>query len=49
VRRVTDEPSFAAGTRRLADAIAEDLREDRAVAELEELAEQHAGHVATAA
>jgi MGT family glycosyltransferase len=38
VRRVIDEPSFTAGARRLADAIADDLREDRAVAELEELA-----------
>jgi MGT family glycosyltransferase len=38
VRRVIEEPSFAAGAQRMAAAIAEDLREDRAVAELEELA-----------
>jgi UDP:flavonoid glycosyltransferase YjiC (YdhE family) len=38
VRRVVDEPAFAAGARRLAAAIADDLREDRAVVELEELA-----------
>ena len=38
VRRVVDEPSFAAGAQRLATVIAEDVREDRAVAELEELA-----------
>jgi MGT family glycosyltransferase len=37
VKRVIEDPSFAAGARRLADAIADDLREDRAVAELEEL------------
>jgi MGT family glycosyltransferase len=38
VRRVLAEPSFADGARRLAAAIAEDLREDRAAAELEALA-----------
>jgi MGT family glycosyltransferase len=38
VRRVIDEPSFAQGARRMAAAIAQDVREDRAVAELEELA-----------
>jgi MGT family glycosyltransferase len=38
VRQVLDDPSYAAGSRRLADAIAADLREDRAVAELEHLA-----------
>jgi MGT family glycosyltransferase len=38
VRRVLEEPSFAHGARRLAAAIADDVREDRAVAELEELA-----------
>jgi MGT family glycosyltransferase len=38
VRRVLDEPSYAAGARRLAGAIAAELREDLAVAELEHLA-----------
>ena len=38
VRRVIEEERFAAGARRLAEAIAADIREDRAVAELEELA-----------
>jgi MGT family glycosyltransferase len=38
VRRVIEEPSFATGAQRLASAIADDLREDRAVAELESLA-----------
>jgi MGT family glycosyltransferase len=38
VKRVIDEPAFAQNARRLAEAIADDLREDRAVAELEELA-----------
>ena len=38
VRRVLDEPSYAAGARRLADAIAAELREDLAVVELEHLA-----------
>jgi len=38
VRRVLDEPSFAAGARRLADAIAAESAEDRAVDELEALA-----------
>ena len=38
VRRVIDEPSFAASARRLADAIAVETAEDRAVFELEELA-----------
>jgi UDP:flavonoid glycosyltransferase YjiC (YdhE family) len=49
VRRVIDEPSFAAGARRLADGIAEDMREDRAVAELEELAASRTSRMATAA
>ena len=40
VRRVLDEPSFAANAERLAAAIAADLAEDRAVAELEELADR---------
>jgi UDP:flavonoid glycosyltransferase YjiC (YdhE family) len=38
VRRVLDEPKFAAGAQRLADAIAAETAEDRAVAELEALA-----------
>ena len=38
VRRVLDEKSFAAGAQRLADAIAAEIAEDRAVAELEALA-----------
>jgi MGT family glycosyltransferase len=38
VRRVLEEPSFAAGAQRLARAIAADVAEDRAVAELEDLA-----------
>ena len=37
VRRVLDDERFAEGARRLADAIAADVREDRAVAELEQL------------
>jgi MGT family glycosyltransferase len=41
VKRVIDEPSFAQGAKRLAAAIAEDMREDRAVAELEELASRN--------
>jgi MGT family glycosyltransferase len=43
VRRVIDDPSFADGARRIGAAIADDLREDRAVAELEELACRAAG------
>jgi MGT family glycosyltransferase len=43
VRRVLDEPSFAAGAQRLADAIAAETAEDRAAAELEALAEQSTG------
>jgi MGT family glycosyltransferase len=43
VRRVLDEPTFAGGARRLADAIAAETAEDRAVAELEALAEQTLG------
>ncbi len=43
VRRVLDEPSFAAGARRLADAIAAETARDRAVEELEGLAEGRAG------
>jgi MGT family glycosyltransferase len=42
VQKVIDDPAFAAGARRLAEAIADDLREDLAVAELEELAAQRA-------
>jgi UDP:flavonoid glycosyltransferase YjiC (YdhE family) len=38
VERVIDDPSFAQNARRLAAAIADDLTEDRAVEELEELA-----------
>ena len=38
VRRILDEPAFAAAAGRLAAAIAEDLASDRAVAELEALA-----------
>jgi MGT family glycosyltransferase len=37
VRRVLDEPSFAAGAQRLAGAIAAETAEDRAVTELESL------------
>ncbi|MEA2444658.1 MAG: hypothetical protein QOJ12_1950 [Thermoleophilales bacterium] len=37
VSRVLADPSFADGARRIGAAIADDLREDRAVAELEEL------------
>ena len=40
VRRVLDEPSFAAGAERLAEAIAAETAEDRAAAELEALAER---------
>jgi MGT family glycosyltransferase len=40
VRRVIEEPSFAANARRLADAIAAETAEDRAAAELEKLAER---------
>jgi MGT family glycosyltransferase len=39
VRRVLDDQSFAAGARRLAEAIAAETAEDRAAAELERLAE----------
>jgi MGT family glycosyltransferase len=49
VRRVIDEPSFGAAARRLAAAIDMDVREDRAVAELEELAADRAAGVASAA
>ena len=42
VRRVLDEPSFGAAARRLADAIAAETAEDRAVAELEALARTRA-------
>jgi len=38
VQRVIDDPRFAQNARRLAAAIADDLNEDRAVAELEQLA-----------
>jgi MGT family glycosyltransferase len=40
IRRVLDEPSFAANAERLASAIAAEIAEDRAVAELEALAER---------
>jgi MGT family glycosyltransferase len=40
VRRVIEEPSFAANARRLADAIAAETAEDHAAAELEALAER---------
>ena len=43
VRRVLEEPSFATGARRLADAIAVETAEDRAVNELEELAATRQG------
>jgi MGT family glycosyltransferase len=39
VRRVLEEPGFAANAQRLAAAIAEETAEDRAAAELEQLAE----------
>jgi MGT family glycosyltransferase len=45
VRRVLDEPSFAASARRLADAIAVETAEDRAVEELEGMGER-AGNAA---
>jgi MGT family glycosyltransferase len=41
VRRVLDDPAYAAGAQRLAAAIAEDLRSDRAVGELEALADSN--------
>ena len=43
VRRVLDEPSFAAGARRIADAIAVETAEDLAANELEELAAARQG------
>jgi MGT family glycosyltransferase len=43
VQRVLDEPSFAAGAQRMADAIAAETAEDRAAAELEALAERSTG------
>lgn len=43
VRRVLDEPSFAAGAQRLADAIAAETAEDRAADELEALAQRSTG------
>jgi MGT family glycosyltransferase len=43
VRRVIDDPSFAVGARRIADAIAVETAEDRTAAELEALAERGAG------
>jgi MGT family glycosyltransferase len=49
VKRVIDEPSFAQEARRMAAAIADDLREDRAVAELEELTRNGVPHVPAAA
>jgi MGT family glycosyltransferase len=45
VRRVIEEPSFAGGARRIGAAIADDLREDHAVRELEELGCQSRTHV----
>ena len=49
VRRLLDEPAFAEGARRQAAGIAEILREDRSVAELEALAGVPARAVAVAA
>ena len=43
VRRVIDEPSFAANAERIAAAIAAETAQDRAVEELEGLAERSAG------
>jgi UDP:flavonoid glycosyltransferase YjiC (YdhE family) len=40
VQRVLDEPSFAGAAQRMADAIAAEIAEDRAAAELEALAER---------
>ena len=48
VSRVIDDPSYAAGARRMAAAIADDVREDRAVDELEELAANGVQDVAAA-
>jgi MGT family glycosyltransferase len=45
VERVIEDPSFTAGAQRLAAAIADDLHEDRAVAELEQLARNGAREV----
>jgi MGT family glycosyltransferase len=42
VKRVVEEPSFAAGARRIADAIAVETADDRAAEELEGLAERAA-------
>ena len=49
VRRVIDEPSFGANAHRLAEAIAVETAEDRAVAELEVLGELAAKRAAPAA
>jgi MGT family glycosyltransferase len=49
VRRVIDEPSFATSARRLADAIAVETAEDRAVEELEGLGERAAESAPAAA
>ena len=49
VGRVLNEPSFAAGAQRLADAIAAETAEDRAAAELEELSERPSARVPAAA
>jgi MGT family glycosyltransferase len=46
VRRVVDEPSFRANAARIADAIAVEIAEDRAAAELEELAADRPAAVA---
>jgi MGT family glycosyltransferase len=43
VQRVIDEPSFGASARRIADAIAAEIAEDRVVAELEGLARRGGG------
>jgi len=43
LRRVLDEPSFAANAERLAAAIAAETAEDRAADELETLAERSTG------
>jgi MGT family glycosyltransferase len=49
VRRVIDEPSFRANAQRLADAIAVETAEDRAVKKLEELGERASEQRAPAA
>ena len=44
VRSVLETPGYAAGARRVADAIADELRSDRAVAEIEALARPDRSH-----